>query len=155
MFALVLEKIALWLWARHLLSLFYTCETEIHWDSRDPAALEVCVFQGGHCSILLDTDVWDWSQTIMGSTLWSTGVITSFQPDSHEEFHWKNWYFMRSLDPQPLGDNSLPAVNYLCSPRPAASLVSPFCLMKLPHHCCFPTLISLPGYLLDTGLSCH
>lgn len=94
-------KIALWLWARPLLSLFYTLK-QIQWDSRGPAALEVCVFQGGHWSILLATDVWDWSQTIMGSTLWSTGVITSFQPDSHEEFHWKNWYFMCSLNPQPL-----------------------------------------------------
>lgn len=42
MFALAPVKIAPWLWACHLLSLFYTYETEIQWDSRNFAALEVC-----------------------------------------------------------------------------------------------------------------
>lgn len=116
--------------------LFYTCETEIQWDSRDPAALEVCVFQGGHCCILPDTDVWDWSQTIMGSTLWSRGVIIPFQPDSHEEFHWELTF---SGSPAQ-GDNSLPAVNYLCSPRPAASLVSPCSLIQLTVTATSPPL---------------
>ena len=105
--------------------LFYTVKQRF---SETLGALQlwgVCGFQGGHCRILLDTDVWDCSRTIMGSTLWSRGVTIPFQPDSHEEFHWELTFSVLFGSPA-LGDNSLPAVNYLCSPRPAASPVSPF-----------------------------